>query len=174
MGRITQIRPVKLIVGMIFRDTNLCLQAEKVLEKRFGEADFTSKIMNFNHTSYYEKEMGKSLLRKFISFKRLIKPERLAGIKRFTNKLESHFSLNGHRRINLDPGYLDANKLILATTKDWGHRIYLKKGIYAEVTLHFQNDTFQTWEWTYPDYKTEDYIHIFNYLRKQYLEKDLT
>lgn len=171
MGSTVKILPVRLIIGMIFGDKELCIEAEKVLEKRFGKIDFESKIMNFNHTSYYGKEMGKNLMREFISFKKLIKPERLANIKRFTNRLESHFSLNGHRRINLDPGYLDTNKLILATTKDWGHRIYLKKGIYAEVTLHFQNNTFQSWEWTYPDYKTKDYIDIFNHLRKQYLEE---
>lgn len=172
MGRITKTQPVKLIVGMIFRNRDLCKAVEGVLRRRFGELDFESKIMNFDHTRYYEKEMGKNLLRKFISFKCLIKPENLANIKRFTNKLESHFSVGRQRQINLDPGYLDANKFVLATTKDWGHRIYLKKGIYAEVTLHFQNNTFQSWEWTYPDYKTEDYIHIFNNLRKQYLEKN--
>ncbi|MEE9117709.1 MAG: DUF4416 family protein [Calditrichia bacterium] len=174
MGSMGKVLPVNLIVGMIFRDKELCIRAEKILKKRFGELNFESRIMNFDHTDYYEKEMGNNLRRKFISFKRLIKPERLAGIKRFSNSLETRFSLSGRRRINLDPGYLDANKLVLATTKDWGHRIYLKEGIYAEVTLYFQDNSFQSREWTYPDYKTEEYIHIFNHLRKQYLEKDLT
>ncbi len=174
MGSIVKILPVRLIIGMIFADSDLCIEAEKALKRKFGEIDFESKIMNFNHTDYYEKEMGRDLRRKFISFKKLIKPDKLANIKRFTNSLESRFSVNGGRRVNLDPGYLDANKLILATTKDWGHRIYLRYGIYAEVTLHFQNNTFQSWEWTYPDYRIKEYTDIFNQLRKQYLEKDLT
>lgn len=169
-----KISPVKLITGIIFKDEDLRIEAEKALRRRFGKLDFESKIMDFDYTDHYEQEMGKNLSRKFISFKRLIKPEKLAGIKRFTNSLESRFSLDGKRKINLDPGYLDANKLVLATTKDWGHRIYLRKGIYAEVTLYFQNKTFKGWEWTYPDYKGEDYICIFNALRKEYLEKRLT
>ncbi len=174
MGRIAKILPPKLIMGMIFQDKDICIKAEKALRRKFGRIDFESKMMNFNHTRYYEKEMGENLLRKFVSFRRLINAERLADIKRFTNKLEWRFSIDARRRINLDPGYLDANKLVLATTKDWAHRIYLKKGIYAELTLHFQNSSFQSWEWTYPDYRTRDYIDIFNQIRKIYLEKDLT
>lgn len=171
MGKIRKVSPVKLITGIIFKDEDLRIEAEKALRRRFGQLDFESEIMNFDYTDHYEQEMGKNLSRKFISFKRLIKPEKLAGIKRFTNNLESRFSLGGKRKINLDPGYLDANKLVLATTKDWGHRIYLGKGIYAEVTLYFQNKTFKSWEWTYPDYRGEDYIRIFNALRKDYLER---
>ncbi len=171
MGTIMKVSPVKLITGIIFKDEDLRIEAEKILRKRFGQLDFESEIMDFDYTDHYEKEMGKKLSRKFISFKRLIKPERLAGIKRFTNSLESRFSSGGRRKINLDPGYLDANKLVLATTKDWGHRIYLRKGIYAEVTLYFQNKTFKSWEWTYPDYRGEAYIRIFNALRKDYLKR---
>jgi len=123
--------------------------------------------------------MGKNLSRKFISFKHLIDPERLVSIKLFTNKLEEKFLWPGssRRKINIDPGYLTLSKLILATTKDFSHRIYLGSGIYAEVTLRYlKNKGFQPWEWTYPDYRSKEYLEIFNQLRslegKSYGEKD--
>lgn len=170
MGETTKPKPVKLICGMISPKETLFAEAGKGMEDKFGEIDFESHILPFTQTKYYQKELGAVLKRKFISFKDLIDPGDLAAVKLFTNKLEKEkFSRWQKREINLDPGYISAAKLVLATTKNYQHRIYLKSGIYAEVTLRFAGKTFAPYEWTYPDYRTKEYIEIFNGIRYLYL-----
>lgn len=171
MGKVKTHKPVRLFIGFIFKDFDILNKADGYLRKHFGEKDFESQTLPFIHTDYYENEFGKNLLKKFISFKRLIKPEALSRIKIFTNELEKRLSFCSSRRINIDPGYLDLSKVVLATTKDYTHRLYLKKGIYAEVTLFCQDKIFKPWAWTYPDYKSAEYIAIFNQLRKIYAEQ---
>jgi len=170
LGKIKKKGLVKLIVGFIFKEEKVLTEAKKILEKRFGRCDFESESIAFTHTDYYEKEMSCDLRKKFLSFQKLIKPESIFKIKHFTQRLEKIFSLNRKRRINIDPGYLDLSKLILATTKDYKHRIYLREGIYAEVTLYYERGSFQAFDWTYPDYKTPEFIQIFNKIRKIYQE----
>ena len=163
---------VKLITGMLSPHENLFSEAEEVLIKHFGAIDFRSNLFPFTHTKYYNKEMGPGILRKFISFKRLVDASSLAEIKKLTCEIEKRFFYpTGDRRINLDPGYISGAKMVLATTKDYDHRIYLKDGIYAEVTLHFRNGSFQPFTWTYPDYKTECYIEILNKIRNLYIKE---
>ncbi len=165
MGKIFKHEQVKLIAGLIGKES-FFRRAKTKLASRFGCIDFESEILNFTYTDYYNREMGSDLKRQFLSFKRLISPEMIPDIKIYTNDLESKFfSSNKKRSVNIDPGYLSLSKLVLATTKDHQHRIYLGKGIYAEVTLRYRNKTFCPWEWTYPDYCTKEYISIFNYLR---------
>lgn len=171
MGKILKHPLVKLIIGFISAEEKLFSLAEKSLSQRFDVIDFKSRVLPFNFTDYYEQEFGKDLKRKFISFRRLISAEKLAEIKIFTNQLEQRFSAGGKRRINLDPGYLTAAKLVLASTKDFYHRILLKKGIFAEVTLSYTQDRFQPFAWTYPDYRSQDYLEIFNHLRDIYLRQ---
>jgi len=166
MGKIKEPRLVKLIVGMISASPELFDLAEARLKTRFGKIDFGSQILPFETTNYYCKEMGSNLKRKFISFGELINPSQLPEIKIFTNLVEEEFSVDAKRRINLDPGYISLSKLVLATTKDYQHRIYLRDGIYAEVTLRFKSGKFQAWEWTYPDYKTQAYQEIFLHIRR--------
>ena len=101
----------------------------------------------------------------------MIQIAQLSKIKVFTNRVENKLSLNSRRQINIDPGYLDMAKLVLASTKDYKHRIYLDRGIYAEITLFYRDKTFQPWEWTYPDYRTSDYIRIFNQIRQVYAQQ---
>lgn len=168
MGEINKPLPVKLIVGFIFKEESILLKTQKVLVRRFGKIDFKSPILEFSYTDYYEKEMGARLKRQFISFAKLISPKNLASIKNTTNAIESRFSKNNRRTINIDPGYLELSKLVLATTKDFAHRIYLNNGIYAEVTLSYRKNTFKELEWTYPDYRTTGYIEIFNKIREIY------
>jgi len=172
VGRVKKHAPVKLIVGMISSFPHLFEQAQKVLEKEFGTGDYESPILPFDTTDHYQEEFGPELKRRFYSFKKLIDAERLVEIKLFTNRLEEEFSdEEGSRRINIDPGYLVLGKLVLATTKDHQHRLYLDKGIYAEVTLRFKKDSFCPWEWTYPDYRIPEYIDIFNRIRGLYLKQ---
>jgi hypothetical protein len=168
MGAIKEPKPVKLIVGMFTQEPRLFDVAQERLSERFGPVDYESQLLPFDHTRYYAVEFGENLQRKFVSFARLIDPGELAAIKRWTNELEMELAVEGRRRINLDPGYLSLGKLVLATTKDWQHRIYLGGGIYAEVTLRYRRGRFQPWEWTYPDYRSAAYIAIFNHIRHLY------
>ena len=161
---------VKLVAGMLSSVEELFSEAEEMLSRHFGKTDFASNIIPFRYTSYYENEMGKNLLRKFISFEKLIDAGSLAEIKILTGSIEKKLSNDsGSRRVNIDPGYLTAAKLVLATTKNYGHRIYIGNGVYAEVTLHFKDGSFKPWDWTYPDYRMDEYIEIFNKIRKIYL-----
>jgi len=171
MARALKPLPVKLIVGAIFASEGVLLKAKKRLEGKFGPCDFQSPVMPFDFTKYYEQEMGQGLLRQFLSFRRLINPQALAAIKLYSNGLEKRFARAGKRTINLDPGYLCASRLVLASCKDYAHRIYLGKGVYAEVTLQFQEGDFCALEWTYPDYKSRGYLESFHAVRKLYLKQ---
>ena len=171
MGKVKETLPVKLVAGMISGEEGLFKQAEKKLAQEFGPIDFTSSPLPFSSTDYYEKNMQADLKRKFISFTDLIDPARIAEIKLFTNQLEEDLcsSRSRQRRLNIDPGYVTLAKLVLATSKNFQHRIYLSKGIYAEVTLRYKRGKgFTCWEWTYPDYRSQAYIEIFNHLREIY------
>ena len=167
----TKTSPVKLICGLIFKEEKTLKAAKRLLAKKFGPLDFQSQIIDFDYTDYYEKEFGTGLKRQFISFKKLIDPVNLPRIKILTISLEKKLSCNKRRKINLDPGYLDMAKLVLATTKDYAHRIYLSQGIFAEITLSFQGKSFQHWKWTYPDYQTLQYKEIFNQIRSIYAQE---
>lgn len=168
MGQIKKHQPVKLIIGFIFKEESVFKKVKLILEKRFGKIDFESQILPFNHTTYYEEESGKDLKRRFVSFKKLLCPSDLPKIKIYTNITEKKLSSGSSRLINIDPGYLDLAKLVLASTKDYKHRIYLNKGIYSEVTLFYENKSYKPWEWTYPDYKSSEYTAIFNRIRDIY------
>lgn len=167
MGKLKKLEKVKLIIGIIAQENNLHLADEKIKDT-LGEIDFESEILPFTHTDYYEEEFGGNLYRKFISFKRLIYPDELSKCKIITNEIEEILSSNNKREINLDPGYLSLSKLVLASTKDYSHRIYIGDDIFAEITLFYKDKTFQPTPWTYPDYRTKDYIDIFNHIREIY------
>ncbi len=173
MGEIRKHPPVKLIMGMIAADESLFSSVEAPLSQKLGNTDFWSDVIPFDYTDYYARELGSDLLRKFVSFEKLIQPEELVEIKIFTNSVEQEFLYpdTDHRRINLDPGYVSAAKLVLASTKDHIHRIYLRDGIYVETTLRMEKKTFRPWQWTYPDYRSEKYIGIFNEIRRMYMEQ---
>jgi hypothetical protein len=169
MGQIKEPKPVKLISSMFTADRELLEVARNKLSEVFGPTDYESDLLPFAHTSYYAAEFGEDLMREIVAFAELVDPGRLAEIKRLTNGLEMGWARDGKRRINLDPGYISLAKLVLATTKNHGHRIYLGQGIYAEVTLRYRSKTFRPWEWTYPDYASSPYIAIFNHIRELYL-----
>ncbi len=171
MGKLNQRLPVKLIIGLIFKENAVYKKAAHLLENKFGKTDFKSEKLPFTYTGYYIKEFGSSLQRIFLAFEKLIPPEKLPSIKIFTNKIEQELALNSLRRINIDPGYIALAKLVLASTKDYRHRIYLGKGIYAEITLSFRGKTFNPQECTYPDYRSSEYISMFNKIRQIYAQQ---
>ncbi|MEK6683115.1 MAG: DUF4416 family protein [Nitrospirota bacterium] len=170
MGIITPSAPVILFVGMISGRTMLFDEVRRPLITRFGPVDLESPVYPWTHTTYYEKEMGPDLKRQFLFFKQPIPPDTLHEIKRFTNELEQRWVQTSPernlRQINLDPGYLAPSKIVLATTKDYSHRIYLRDGIYAEVTLMYQGKSCAPLPHTYPDFRSENYIALFNEARR--------
>jgi len=171
MGKVREPLLVKLIAGMFTANTELLEEAKVRLSQEFGPIDYESELLPFDHTTYYAAEFGENLKRRFVAFAELVHPERLAEIKLLTNALEIEWAVEGKRRINIDPGYISHAKLVLATTKNHAHRIYLGQGIYAEVTLHFRSGTFQPWPWTYPDYASPPLIAIFNRIRGLYVKQ---
>ena len=172
MGIAKKPQSVKLIVGLISSSFHLFPAVQGKLVELFGPVDLESPLIPFSFTKYYNQELGPNPQRQFLSFKPLIHPGRLAEIKSLTNELERKFQRQkGERGINIDPGYLEPGKLVLATTKNQQHRIYLGQGIYAEVTLRFRRGRFQPWEWTYPDYRSTAYLDFFTRAREIYLEQ---
>lgn len=169
MGKTKKPKAVKLIIGMLSKSQNVFDIAENIFVKKFGPIDYKSPIISFDYTDYYEKEFGGPLKKIFISFKKAISPEKIAKIKVLTNSIEKKLGVGKKRLINIDPGYLSDSKLILVTTKDYFHRIYLNHGIYAEVTLKWRKLGFEPFEWTYPDYRSKEYLVILNTIRNNYM-----
>ena len=174
MSEIKDFVPVKLICGMISSQDIVFENAENILKDLYGSVDFFSEFINFTFTDYYEKEMGANLKRKFLSFKELIPPENLSEIKIRTNKIEEELNQKygtSQRIMNLDPGMLTDSSLLMATAKDFAHRIPLQHGIYAHLEFLFGKKMIRTLDWTYPDYKTEEYQSFFLSVRKIYIEQ---
>jgi Domain of unknown function (DUF4416) len=166
---------VKLIMGLIVAREAPVMAIRQHLEATHGRIDQETALLPFAATRFYEREMGPALQRLFWSFEALIAADALAGVKHETNALEQTYAMHAgqewHRRVNLDPGYVDLAKLVLATTKDRQHRLYLGQGIYAEVTLRFTGGRFMPWEWTYPDYRTPEYLAFFDAVRQRYRQQ---
>jgi hypothetical protein len=171
MGRIQQPPDVKLFVGILISVPELLPHVEQRLVAQFGEIDLRGGPYPFDCTHYYDSEMGDSIQRFFFAFTDLIQPARLADIKGTSNKIESslaHSVTTVRRPVNLDPGYLEQAKLVLASTKNFYHRILLADGIYAEVTQHFENRTWQNFPWTFPDFRSGRYNEFFLLMRDRY------
>ena len=169
MGTARQPAPVKLIASLLTGDLDLLPEVRATLVHAFGPIDLESDILLFDHTDYYAPEFGPALQRQFVTFECLISPEDLPAVKRQTNDLEQSLAREGRRRVNIDPGYVSLSKLVLATTKDHAHRLYLGEGIYAEVTLAYRHGAWQPWPWTYPDYRSEEYAAILSVIRALYM-----
>jgi hypothetical protein len=159
---------VKLVASLFSPEEKILEEVIPELQAMFGTADWVSPPLFFDRTRYYEKEMGWPLHRRFLSFKPLIRPEAIADIKLQTNALEKRYVQEGRRRVNIDPGYIALERLVLATGKNYTHRIYLSKGIYADLTLVFHQGGFQTLAWTYRDYADPVVIRYFNDIREHY------
>jgi uncharacterized protein DUF4416 len=171
MGSVRSFNPVKLFVGVLAADRKLIAPVRERLTALYGSIDHESPVIPFDFTDYYAAEMGELVDRVFFSFERLIDGDQLANIKRQMNDIEEEMKpllQTVSRPVNLDPGYIEHAKVILASTKNFYHRIYLGNGIFAEVTMHFRNNTFQFFPWTYPDYQSKDYQEFFLRLRQIY------
>jgi hypothetical protein len=166
--------PVKLVCGVIYGDASLYDRARALLVDRYGPTDLESAAVAFDQTDYYEKDMGPGLKRRFMSFERLARPDELAEIKIETNGLEAR--LRGEadttfRAVNIDPGYLTASALVMATAKDFSHRIPLAHGIYAHLEFMFTKTDVRFLDWTYPDMRRDGLRRFFLEARRRYLER---
>jgi len=175
MWKLKDPNPVKLIIGILAADRQCLHAAIEAIEAKFGKVDLVSDVWPFDKTDYYKDETSKHILRQFVSIERLIDPAKLAKIKHTTNKLEQKLAAKSAlplpRPVNLDPGIIEPSKLILATTKNYSHRIYIGKKMYAEVTLIFDKGCWQPFNYTYPDYRQQCYFDFFGKVRKRLLEQ---
>ncbi len=152
MGTISPPERVKPIFGFLFKNNSHWLDVLSFISSHFSPVDYISEEFPFVETDYYQEEMGEGLLRRYLSAKNLVYPDFLVHMKHLCNLWEAQNSVDGKRQVNLDPGYLTPAKLVLASTKNFYHRIYIGRGIYAEVTMHYTQGDFQKLKWTYPDY----------------------
>ena len=169
MGQATSPSAVLLILAAFSRHGDALQWARANAESAWGLVALQSEAFEFRETNYYDSTMGAGLWKQFFAFERLIEPERLAEFKLQSNDWETEYAaLARHdepRPLNLDPGYITLAKLVLASTKDHAHRIYLGRGIYAEITLKFRDGAWQPSEWTYPDYRRADFQGFFSRCR---------
>ncbi len=161
--------PAKLVVGVFLKEKALFKPVTETLLGKFGTADLISPWFPFDYTDYYKSEMGDPLFRRMIAFIPLIRQGDLAEIKRDTNDIELQFAEDEHRRVNIDPGYLLQAQFVLATGKNYSHRIYIGRGIYADLTLMFANGEFSALPWTYPDYADTFMKEYLLQVRKKYV-----
>ena len=157
----------KLVLGVLFGTRTPWERARRFLEERFGPLDPETLTVPFDHTGYYEAEMGPGLTRLFCSFREPLPQDELAAAKKWTVRLEGE-QLAGEgrgRTVNLDPGLLCVERLVLASTKDFSHRVYLRDGIFAEVELVCREGAFHPLPWTYPDYRRRETLDFFDALR---------
>jgi Domain of unknown function (DUF4416) len=175
MGSPGDPKPAKYFVGLLSSDIELLNSVETDLTAIFGAIDVRSETLPWKLSKFYENEMGAGLRRRFVSFSQLDSPGNLAGIKLQTQEVERQYRSGGPqrtgRRVNIDPGYLESGKVVLASTKNAGHRIYLKCGIYGETTLLYYNGSFQACPHTYPDYLWAETLCFLTSVRSIYLEQ---
>ncbi len=175
MGTPKEPKPAKYFVALLSGEGDLLSAVEQDLSAILGKVDGRSEIIAWTASKFYEQEMGGGLLRRFLSFERLMSPEKLADIKLATQQVEERYRReprqNGGRRINLDPGYLEAGKVVLASTKNASQRIFLRGGVFAEATLLYYDGEFHGCIYTYPDYLWPETLHFLKLCRVRCLEQ---
>jgi len=168
-------KPVKLIIGILAANEAALAAAVKAISKSFGVIDLTSDVWPFTQTNYYKDELGPNALRQFVSIENLIDPGKLAQIKHDTNSLEQQLAdslkLSLPRPVNLDPGFIEPSKLILASTKNFSHRIYIGNKMFAEVTLMYEKGSWRHFEFTFPDYRQSCYQDFLTKVRTRLMEQ---
>ncbi len=158
-----------LLVGVLYAKEEYYLKAKERLAGMFGPIVMETAPRAWDYTDHYEEELGPDILRRFLFFGNLIQQDSLVEIKLFTNSLEAELSTGGKRNVNLDPGYMTMAKVVLASTKDYSHRICLGRGIFAEVALSYIRDGFKPYYYTYRDYRDEHHLKLFHEARKRFL-----
>ncbi len=167
MGRPHPPEKALLFLAVLFSREEVLDSILPVLGSRFGNILYKSAACAWSHSDYYDRELGSPIFRRFIFFSSLFDASTLPDIKLETNSMEDALSEDGKRRINIDPGYLTSSKVVLASAKDYSHRLYLGKGIYGEVELYFQGNRFHPMHYTYKDYRDQKGLAMFETARKE-------
>ena len=152
--------PAKLVVSVFLKEKTRIKSVVEALMDNFGPVDLISAWMPFDWTTYYQREMGRPLYRRMMAFNRLIEQDALPDIKLNTNHIEKQHGVDNKRCVNIDPGYLLLERFVLATGKNFSHRIYIGKRIYADLTLVYKKGGFRALPWTFPDY-ADPGMHVF-------------
>jgi hypothetical protein len=175
MWELHEPRQVKLIIGVLAANEAALAEAVKAISKKFGKIDLTSEVWPFTQTDYYKDETGPNILRQFVSIEKLIDPGKLAKIKHIANKMEQKLAdslgMRLPRPVNLDPGFIEPSKLILASTKNFSHRIYIGNKMFAEVTLMYEKGRWRNFEYTFPDYRQSCYQDFLSKVRTRLVEQ---
>jgi hypothetical protein len=175
MGSPREPKPAKYFAALLSSEIELLNAVETDLAGILGAIETRSQIFPWNLSTFYEAEMGSGLLRRFVSFGPLASPEKIADVKLATQQIEdkyrSKLAHRSGRRVNLDPGYLEAGKVVLASTKNASQRIYLRSGIFAEPTLLYYDSVFHGASYTYPDYLWPATLSFLTSLRSLYLDQ---
>ncbi|MDH5561124.1 MAG: DUF4416 family protein [Deltaproteobacteria bacterium] len=159
---------VKVIAAILFSDLEELEKVKKSLEAVFSKIDYQSEPYPFVFSDYYQEEMGGGLKRVLLSFKKLAKPEFLAASKLITREFENNNSIQGKRKVNIDIGYLDLFKVVLASFKGRGNKLYLSQGVWADIVLYFESGDYETFLWGFPDFKEKTYNQDLIQIRKLY------
>jgi hypothetical protein len=162
---------VKLFVAVLYAADDALRAVEQLLAKQWGKVDYRGPERPFDMTDYYESEMGANLRRRLLSFDTLVAPESLREAKLITNSMEDKLAVNDQRRVNLDVGYLDHNKIVLGSVKYAGQKIHLGDGIYADLVGRYRQGRYQPFEWTFPDFRDGRYDEELAQIRQRYLQQ---
>jgi hypothetical protein len=177
MGIVRPVERAVLVAGILYAEPEAADRALSMLEDRFGPLALKSDTFAFTMTDYYTQEMGSALTKYFCCFQQPVDPGILPAVKHASNDIESefaeHLETGFHRRVNIDPGYVTTAKLVLASTKDYSHRIYIGNSIYGEVTLRCTGGLLRPIDTTYPDYATNLALDFFNEVRT-YVKRNRT
>lgn len=163
-----KVTPVKYFIGALHSSDDLLDKACKIVENKFSTIDLMSENFLFGGTDYYEKEMGKKIYRRIFSLEKLDDPLFLADAKLMCNNIEDEIAIDGKRKVNLDIGYIDFNKVVLGSAKYCANKIYIGKGIYADSALHYSKGKFTPYPWAFLDFKHDYYYEFMMKIRIRY------
>ena len=175
MGTLHAHPPVKLLVALMCRDIDLLEEIERRMERSYGSIEDRSQVFLFTFPGRFSREMGPDLKKRIIAFRDMIPIEKFPEVKSLTNDLEweyrEHLPEGTRRLVNLDPGYLTLSQVVLASTRNYSHHIYLREGVYGELLLRYHLGALRNLPWTYPDFRTHLAHQFFTTLRARYHEQ---
>lgn len=171
MAEIKPPLPVKYFIAALYSDAQVLDRAVAIIQKEWGDVDYRSADFPFDVTDYYVAEMGAGINRKIITIKSLYSPTLIVDMKLRCNEIELELARDGNRLVNLDAGYLDHNKILLASAKEAGQKVYIDKGIYADLAGRYKSGKYQSFEWSFPDFKDGRYDKELLLIRKTYMRQ---
>lgn len=164
-------QPVKFFIAALFSKSEVLSDALVIVKGLWGDLDFQSNDYPFDVTDYYVSEMGEGIYRRIFTLEKLYSPTLLVEMKLKCNSIENDLAYELKRSVNLDAGYLDHNKIVLASAKEAGQKVYLDKGIYADLAGRYKAGKYQSFEWSFPDFKDGRYDNDLLLIRKKYLKQ---